>query len=362
MALGHRNYKKIRSRNRRKKPRRKKGMWPLVLAAVGLWAFAQESPWPASFPSLSPAQNNLPVEDYSPSATLLPEDEAEDETVSAGEEVSEAVLPQGQTSQSQANIAAIQIQGDDGSYPGAGTVYYKNETDYQINMENLLNQNVSIPFSLDEPAVLIVHTHGSEAYTPDAANWYTPTDTDRTTDTNYNVVRVGAEMEKILNEKGIKTIHATVLCDSPSYNGAYNRALEVIQQAISENPSIKFVIDVHRDAMITSSGKKYKTVAQIGGRQAAQLMLVAGTDGGGLTFDDWPDHLALAAKIQQQMNALYPGIMRPINVRAARFNQHVTPGSMLLEVGTSGNSLDEALYSASLFADALGDMLLDMAE
>ena len=77
-------------------------------------------------------------------------------------------------------------------------------------MEDLLNQNVSIPFSLDEPAVLIVHTHGSEAYTPDVANWYTPTDTDRTTDTNYNVVRVGAEMEKILNEKGIKTIHATV--------------------------------------------------------------------------------------------------------------------------------------------------------
>ena len=115
MALVHRNYRKIRSRNRRKKPRRKKGMWPLVLAAVGLWAFAQESPWPASFPSLSPAQNNLPVEDYSPSATLLPEDEAEDETVSAGEEVSEAVLPQGQTRQSQANIAAIQIQGDDGS-------------------------------------------------------------------------------------------------------------------------------------------------------------------------------------------------------------------------------------------------------
>ena len=115
MALGHRNYRKIRSRNRRKKLRRKKGMWPLVLAAVGLWAFAQESPWPASFSSLSPAQNDLPVEDYSPSDTLLPEDEAEDETVSAGEEVSEAVLPQGQTSQSQANIAAIQIQGHDGS-------------------------------------------------------------------------------------------------------------------------------------------------------------------------------------------------------------------------------------------------------
>ncbi len=362
MALGHRNYRKIRSRNRRKKPRRKKGMWPFLLAAVGLWVFTQESPWPPAFSSFPPAKSNLPIEDYSPSDVLLPEDAPEEELVSAGEEVSEAVLPQGQTSQAQANVAAIQIDGNDGSYPGAGTVYYKNETDYQIDMEDLLNQNVSIPFSLDEPAVLIVHTHGSEAYTPDAANWYTPTDTDRTTDTNYNVVRVGAEMEKILNEKGIKTIHATVLCDSPSYNGAYNRALEVIQQAISENPSIKFVIDVHRDAMITSSGKKYKTVAQIGGRQAAQLMLVAGTDGGGLTFDDWPDHLALAAKIQQQMNALYPGIMRPINVRAARFNQHVTPGSMLLEVGTSGNSLDEALYSASLFADALGDMLLDIAE
>ncbi len=341
-----------------RKRRRRRGPAPVLLLALGAWLLWRGSPAPA--PQPASWAEELPVRQYEPGEEEeTPDQPQEGPQTQAAADVSEAALPQGGAPPA-ANIAAISIDGSSGGYDGAGSIYIKNETDYTIDIPALLKQKTEIAISSKETAVLIVHTHGSEAYTPDAANWYEPTDTDRTTDTNYNVVRVGAEIEKILNEKGIKTVHATVLNDSPSYNGAYNRTLDVISQAMKENPSIKFVIDVHRDAMVTASGKKYKTVAQINGRQAAQLMLVAGTDAGGLTHDHWRENLAFMTKVQNKMNAAYPGIMRPINIRAARFNEHVTTGSMLLEVGTSGNSLDEALYSASLFADTLGDMLLEL--
>ncbi len=343
---------------RKRRRGRRHGAAPVLLLALGCWLLWKGSP--VSAPAYqSPAwAAQLPVHQYQP-GEQQPGSEPDSPQLEAAADVSEATLPQGGAPPA-ANISAISIDGSGGAYQGEGSIYIKNETEYSIDIPALLKQKTQIAISSKETAVLIVHTHGSEAYTPDASNWYQPTDTDRTTDTNYNVVRVGAQIEKILNEKGIKTVHATVLNDSPSYNGAYNRTLEVISQAMKENPSIKFVIDVHRDAMVTASGKKYKTVAQINGRQAAQLMLVAGTDAGGLTHDHWRDNLAFMTKVQQKMNARYPGIMRPINIRAARFNEHVTTGSMLLEVGTSGNSLDEALYSASLFADTLGDMLLEL--
>ena len=154
-------------------------------------------------------------------------------------------------------------------------------------------------------------------------------------------------------------MHSDTLNDSPAYSGSYNRALEDITAYIKEYPSVKLVIDVHRDAITASDGTKYKTVAQIDGADTAQLMLVCGTDAGGLTHDSWQDNLSFQLKIQKEMNTRYPGIMRPLDIRAARFNQHVTPGSMILEVGTSGNTLEEALSSARLFAETLADMLLN---
>ncbi len=345
-------------RKNKRPPRRRLHLLPVAALALCGVLIARGGLPAAAPPAGSPVQD-VKVRAYSPE-DIAEEDEPLPDDLAAGASVSEAVLPQGGVPKTPANVSPITIDGAGGSYPGSGTVYIKNDTDYAVDIPALLSQKTNIAISSKEPAVLIVHTHGSEAYTPDANNWYEPTDTDRTTDTNYNVIRVGDEIDRILNAKGIKTLHATVINDSPSYNGAYNRTLDVISSVMKENPSIKFVIDVHRDAMITASGKKYKTVAQINGRQTAQLMLVAGTDAGGLRHDNWRENLAFMMKVQDRMNTTYPGIMRPINIRAARFNEHVTTGSMLLEVGTSGNSLDEALYSASLFADVLGDMLLQL--
>lgn len=254
---------------------------------------------------------------------------------------------------------AVTIDGTSGDYDGSGAVYIKNQTDYTVDVSALLKAKDPVRLSGDQVQVLVMHTHGTESYTPTAQYNYTPSDTDRTTDCDYNVVRVGREITRILNEKGIKTIHSETLNDSPAYSGSYNRALEDISAHIKENPSIKLVIDVHRDAMVTQSGVKYKTVADVGGRETAQLMLVCGTDGGGLVHDGWQDNLSFQLKLQQALNTAHPGLMRPLNLRAARFNQHVTPGSMLVEVGTTGNTLEEALSSARLFAEGLADLLLE---
>ncbi|MBQ5814302.1 MAG: stage II sporulation protein P [Clostridia bacterium] len=257
------------------------------------------------------------------------------------------------------NISPLTIEGDPENYDGSGTVYVKNQTDYEIDVPALLSASDPVRLSGDAVQVLVMHTHGTEAYSPTTENNYTPSDTDRTTDISYNVVRVGREIAEVLNSRGIKTIHSTTLNDSPAYSGSYNRALDDISAQIKDNPSIKMVIDVHRDAMVTASGLKYKTIAEIEGQQAAQLMLVCGTDGGGLTHDNWRQNLSFQLKLQDRLNTAYPGIMRPLDLRAARFNQHVTCGSMLVEVGTSGNTLEEALFSARLFAESLADMLLE---
>ncbi len=257
-----------------------------------------------------------------------------------------------------ADVASVTIDGKDDGYPGSGSIYIQNRSQYDIDIPALLKADDGVRLSGDDVQVLIMHTHGSEAYTPDPFNNYTPTDTDRTTDTNYNVVRVGDEIAAILEDRGIKTVHSRTLHDSPAYNGSYNRALDDITAYVKEYPSIKVVIDVHRDAMVTQNGTKYKTVAEVGGETTAQLMFVCGTDGGGLVHDNWRQNLSFQMKLQDRLNTAYPGLMRPINIRDERFNQHVTPGSMLLEVGTSGNSLPEALSSARLFANALADELL----
>ena len=303
---------------------------------------------PASAPDTPDEPAPVPDEEENTDADSLP----------AQIEMAESPPPEVIADLPPADVASVTINGKDDGYPGSGSIYIQNRSKYDIDIPALLKADDGVQLSGDDVQVLIMHTHGSEAYTPDPFNNYTPTDTDRTTDTNYNVVRVGDEIADILESRGIKTVHSRTLHDSPAYNGSYNRALEDITAYIKKYPSIKVVIDVHRDAMVTQNGTKYKTVAEVNGETTAQLMFVCGTDGGGLVHDSWRKNLSFQMKLQDRLNTEYPGLMRPINIRDERFNQHVTLGSMLLEVGTSGNSLPEALSSARLFANALADELL----
>ena len=233
-----------------------------------------------------------------------------------------------------------------------------NQSGLAVDLNQMLKNPVSI--SLDqkgEVEVFLLHTHASEAYTPDSAYAYTPSDNIRSHDTRFNVVRVGDEIASVLEDMGIGVAHCREILDDPSYTGSYNRAMSVINQQLKKTPSVKVIIDIHRDAMIAADGTSYKVVTELNGQKCAQLMLVMGTNAGGLTHDHWRTNLNFAVNLQKRINACYDGLMRPVNVRRQRFNEQATTGSMLLEVGTSGNTLSEALVSARYFAKVLGETL-----
>ena len=242
-------------------------------------------------------------------------------------------------------------------YQGTGTVYFKNETDYVIDMTSLLQKNSPVTLGEEGVQVLIMHTHGTEAYTQSPDHTYAASGEYRTTDSSANMLRVGQEICDILNDRGISAIHIRTLNDYPAYNGSYNRALKDIQANVTQYPTIRLVIDVHRDAIATGN-TYYKTAAEVDGQQTAQLMFVTGTDAGGLTHDHWQDNLTFQAQLHDRLNSTYPGIMRPMSIRASRFNQHIRKGSMLVEVGACGNTLEEALAAAQIFANTLADALL----
>lgn len=242
-------------------------------------------------------------------------------------------------------------------YVNLGKIYLKNDSSKEIDLNWYLK--AAMPFALkgDGPHVLIVHTHGSEAYFPEGRDTYTPDDVERTTDTRYNVVRIGDEVEKILKSKGISVIHDRNIYDSPSYNGSYTRTLAAITAQMKKTPGIKVILDIHRDSMTSKSGVKYKTSATVNGKSSAQIMLVMSTGESGLPHPNWQENLKFGVKLQCQIANKYPGLMRPINLRTERFNMHVTTGSLLLEVGSSGNTLQEALTAIRPLSEELAALL-----
>ena len=239
----------------------------------------------------------------------------------------------------------------------AATITVNNETSYDVDVAACLASGTVIRAEGDGPQVLIVHTHGSESYTPDAAFPYSPTENTRTTDTRYNVVRVGDELQSVLEENGVQAVHIRDIFDSPAYSGSYDRSLAAIEDALAEYPTIQVVIDVHRDSILTDDGQAYKTSCTINGEEMAQLMFVVGTDEGGLYHPDWQQNLNYVTNLQYQLNRTYPGLMRPVNLRTQRFNQHASTGSMLIEVGSSGNTMPEALAAIRRFGQTLAQDL-----
>ena len=247
-------------------------------------------------------------------------------------------------------------------YVTAGGIYLYNRTGLDVDLAAAAAAPVNITLSGDGPQILIIHTHGSEAYTPDGTDIYEPSDNNtRTLDTNYNMVRVGTEMEKVFTEMGLGVVHDTTLYDYPQYNGAYDRSAQAVKAYLEQYPTIRIVLDVHRDALIGEDGTVYKAVTTVDGTSTAQVMLVLGSSEGG-EHPNWMENLTLACKIQNGMNTLYPTLARPMTMRSSRYNQQLCSGSLLVEVGTHGNTLQEALAGARLFARAAGQVLLGLAE
>ena len=242
----------------------------------------------------------------------------------------------------------------------SGYLIYENVFVNNASSAALDPEDLSFDFAAkltdDAPQVLIVHTHGCEAYTMPPGEEYEASDDHRTLDEGYNVVRVGDEIARVLEAAGIGVLHDRTLHDYPGYSGAYNRSLETVERYRAEYPSIVYVLDVHRDAVTDESGEHYKLLCAEE-PAAAQLEFVVGSDGGGLEHPNWRDNLRLACAVQSTLLADYPTLMRPIIVRNSRYNQQVTTGSLLVEVGTAGNSLAEALAAARLFAQGFAKTL-----
>ena len=207
------------------------------------------------------------------------------------------------------------------------------------------------------PQILIIHTHGTEAYLPAAGEEYTPSDPFRTTDPGRSVIRVGDVLCSVLEEYGLRVLHDRTLYDYPSYAGSYERAAASIEAYLAEYPDIALVLDVHRDA-IGDESTVYKTCAA--GSGMAQVMLVCGTDEY-LEHPLWRENLKLALAMQAAAVSADGALMRPIHLAPERYNQQYTTGSLIIEVGTNGNTLSEALAAAELFGRAAGEMLASLA-
>ena len=216
----------------------------------------------------------------------------------------------------------------------------------------LITAPLSWDLTSEEPAVLILHTHATESYTKSPGEDYEESSAFRTLDENYNMLSVGEHLAELLEAGGIAAIQDRTLHDHPSYSGSYNHARKSIAAYLEEYPSIRLVLDLHRDAS-GSNRNQMRTEATVEGQPSAQLMLVMGTSASGLKHPDWEQNLALGLKLQAQCERIAPGIMRYVNLRAQRFNQDLSPGALLIEVGAAGNTHPEALRAVEVLAEAI---------
>ena len=310
---------------------------------------------PEPLPSAEPAADTpapLPPESASPTAEPL---SAEPELDPATAWIGGPYVPPSANDPAAKKLLEVTLLASTSGYDSSGLVAIKNKVTTAQDVAGLLKRELKTKQTDgSEPQILIVFTHGSESFFPDERNYYVPTDIQRTEDTQFNVVRVGNRLAENLRAYGLNVLVDETICDMPSFTGAYAKSLKVIEAQLKANPSIQMVIDVHRDSLQSENGTAYKVVSDTERGKAAQLMLVMGTDLNGLVHPGWRDNLAMACQVQQLVAETYPTLMRPVNLRKERFNQHATPGSMLLEVGTAWNTLPEALLAVDLFCEEVG--------
>ena len=241
-------------------------------------------------------------------------------------------------------------------------IYINNKTNVNLDVANVLNQNPDISIKKDSsPQVLVVHTHTSEAYMDKDQGFYYQNFHARTTDPRFNVVQVGNAICKSLEDCGIKAIHDTTIHDTPAFTGSYKRSEETIRKNLEKYPSISVVLDIHRDTIENKERRKIKPTFSFNGKKAAQVMIIAGCDeDGSLKYPDWQCNLKLALKLHKKLETMYPGMTRSLLFKHARYNMHLTHGSMLIEVGSDANTLNEAVLSGALVGKALGNLLKEL--
>ena len=224
-------------------------------------------------------------------------------------------------------------------------------SEYPKSLKTSIDQN--------EPLVLIIHTHATESFAENEVTSYSKSASFRSTDPEKNMISVGRVMCDILNSAGVPTIQCQTQHDAEDYNASYNKSLKSTKEYLEKYPSIKYVFDVHRDAIIRDNGEMVKTLCNIDGTDCAQVMILVGTDSGGADHPDWQDHLNVALKLQNSLVCSYDSFARAISLRNASFNQQYAPGSLLFEIGSCANTLAEAKYAASLLASQIAEVILE---
>lgn len=232
-----------------------------------------------------------------------------------------------------------------------GSVKIKNLTDIKLTKE-ILKPDYTPKNKKD---VLIYHTHTCESYTPTKKNTYKASGNFRTTDLDYSVVRVGEELETELKKLKFNVVRSETKHDYPAYTGSYTRSLKTIEGMLKNKKDAEIVFDVHRDAV--GSKSDYAPTVEINGEKVAQLMFVIGTNDGGGKHPNWKKNLKFAVKVQEKANEMYPGLFRSINLRSSTFNQKVTNCASIVEVGATGNTLEEATASMKYLAKVLDAVL-----
>lgn len=209
----------------------------------------------------------------------------------------------------------------------------------------------------DEPQVLIMHTHTTESYEPYSRDFYDDSFISRTTDEEKNVVSVGEKIATELEKAGIGVIHDRTIHDYPSYNGSYDRSRVTVEKILSQYPSIKVVLDIHRDAIEYDDGTRVAPVAVIDGKEAAQVMIISGCDSGNMNYPDYMKNFRFSCLLQKQLEEDYPDLARPILFTYKKYNQNLTTGSILIEMGGHANSIEQAQYAGELVGKSLATAL-----
>lgn len=237
----------------------------------------------------------------------------------------------------------------------------KNTTGKEINIQTLLTNGIDLSVKKNKPTVLIYHTHTTETYCLTNSGTFPKGYSGRTRDESKNMVRVGTEIANELEQAGISVIHDTEIHDS-SYNDSYDRSREAVEKYLKEYPSIQITLDVHRDAIHYDSKTYARPVADVLGKKTAQVMILTGAEGGRVSdFPNWEQNLDFALTLHNYGENMYPGLLRPIMFCQRKYNLDLGKYSLLLEMGTDGNTLEEAVYAGRLIGNVLASVVTDSA-
>lgn len=342
--------------------------------------------------SVSGVKNELPmfcasVAFYAQTAALQTENKSDyitsaAETAATTQPITEAANSDGDITRTPADIVELikkytRLFADDKkdgeiksiTYEKAGATHIfknirvKNTTDTKpLNIEQVLSHRLELSIDKSKPAVLIFHSHTSEGYELIERDWYAVDYTARSNDENINIVRVGTEIANYLEKAGYTVIHDKTIHDK-SYSASYPNSRKTIEKHLEEHPEIQIVLDIHRDSITQNDGSKIKPVNTIGGKKAAQLMIITGAEEGKVEdFPDWEYNLRFALNLQKKCEDMFPGLMRPVLFSQRKYNMDMTRFSLLIEMGSEANTLEEACYSGRMLGAALAALMDEYTE